>query len=135
MNDTSEYGDDDQYVNVETSICPAGWRLPTGTDSKNTASSREWNAVLYAEGVAKNPTGNGYTSDGFNKIRTAPLWLARSGKVSNGSLDDTGRIGVYWSSTVSSSGYAYHLSFGPGNVSPADGFAWSVGLSVRCVAQ
>ena len=135
MNDTSEYGDDDQYVNVDTSICPAGWRLPTGRDSGNTAASREWNAVLYTEGVASSPTGDGYKSGGFNKIRTAPLWLARSGIVYYGSLYYTGGDGNYWSSTVYGSNNAYRLSFNSGNVYPASDNSRNYGYSVRCIAQ
>ena len=124
-----------QSTNVETSICPAGWRLPTGRDSGNTAAGREWNAVLYAEGVASSPTGDGYKSGGFNKIRTAPLWLARSGYVRNGSLDDTGGNGFYWSSTVRSSSDAYRLYFDSGSVLPAFYSGRYYGCSVRCVAQ
>ncbi len=124
-----------QYNNAPDSICPAGWRLPTGRDSANTAASREWNALLYAEGVASKPTGNGYTSDGFNKIRTAPLWLARSGRVSNGSLYVTGESGSYWSSTVGGSSNAYRLIFNSGSVYPADDSSRNDGYSIRCVAE
>ena len=123
------------FTNVETSICPAGWRLPTGRDSNNTAASREWNAVLYAEGVASSPTGDGYTSDGFNKIRTAPLWLIRSGNTSS-SLFRIGGMGVYWSSTVYAGSGAYNLYFDSASVIAANGsYSRYFGETVRCLAK
>ena len=46
MNDTSEYGDDDQYVNVETSICPAGWRLPKNRNADSWTEGNEQDAMV-----------------------------------------------------------------------------------------
>ena len=136
-NDTSSLST--QYANAPGSICPAGWRLPTGRDSNDTAASREWNAVLYAEGVASSRTGNGYKSGGFNKIRRAPLWLARSGYVGGvgggGSLVYTGYNGYYWSSTVYDSFRAFGLDFGSSNVLSSRSISRVYGHSVRCVAQ
>ena len=76
-----------------------------------------------------------YLQDGFNNIRTAPLWLARSGYVYYGSFSGTGSSGRYWSSTVRNSNSAYYLSFNSGNVYPAGSGGRNDGYSVRCVAQ
>ena len=76
-----------------------------------------------------------YLDGGFNKIRTAPLWLARSGYVDSSSLDGTGGCGRYWSSTVNSSSSAYYLDFDLGAVYPTGNVSRSSGYSVRCVAQ
>ena len=123
-----------KYNDAPDSICPAGWRLPTGRDSANTAASREWNALLVAEGIMANSTGSGYAANGFNSIRISPLWLARSGRVSSGSLYDTGG-GYYWSSTVYDSSSAYQLGFSSGSVSPADVNSRYYGYSIRCLVK
>ena len=132
-NDTSSLST--QFANAPGSICPAGWRLPTGRDRYNTAASRKWNAVLYAEGVASSSYGDGYKSGGFNKIRTAPLWLVRSGGVYDGSLSSTGNSGTYWSSTVYDNSSADSLYFYSSYMLPAFVYGRSGGYSVRCVAQ
>ena len=123
------------FNNAPDSICPAGWRLPAGRDSANTAASREWNALLVAEGIMTNPTGNGYATNGFNNIRISPLWLARSGYVGYGSLSSTGNYGYYWSSTVSDGSYAYRLISHSGSVVPANDNSRGFGCSIRCVAE
>ena len=120
--------------NASDSLCPAGWRLPVAQDSANTAASREWNALLAAEGIASSPTGDGYTTNGFNNIRISPLWLARSGSVYGGSLS-TGGGGGYWSSTVGGSSVAYQLYFYSGGVDPTSGNSRHYGYSIRCVAE
>ncbi len=141
-NDTSEYGDDDQYVNIDTSICPAGWRLPKNANAESyTVGNEQITMITSYDGILgewqSGPPGGyySYLDGGFNAIRTAPLWLARSGFVSGGSPGSTGREGCYWSSTVSNSYGAHYLSFSSGAVTPANINARSLGCSVRCVAQ
>ena len=126
-----------RYDNAPDSICPAGWRLPIGRDSSNTAASREWGTLLAGEGIIANPIGDfqNYSTGGLNKIRTAPLWIARSGSVGSGSLSNAGFSGNYWSSTVVSSSNAFQLSFYSGYVSPASDNGRGVGYSVRCLAE
>ena len=144
MSDTSGYGDDDQYVNVETSICPAGWRLPKNRNADSPTEGNEQDTMIssYNSIVGELHSGCGgtcmmrdYLDGGFNKIRTAPLWLARSGYVNSGSLYATGGRGHYWSSTVSNSNGAYTLYFNSGNAYPASSDGRIYGYSVRCVAQ
>ncbi|MBQ1373780.1 hypothetical protein IIY66_03185 [Candidatus Saccharibacteria bacterium] len=76
-NDTNTVALKTQYNNAPDSVCPAGWRLPTGLDSANTAASREWNTLLVAEGIMTDPTDYGYAEGGLDNIRISPLWLAR----------------------------------------------------------
>ena len=141
-NDTSSLTE--QFGNADTSICPAGWRLPTNaTNADDPIANNEQDAwVSTYEGIVQDPSSCGgtcryrnYQTGGFNKIRTNPLWLVRSGSVDNGSLSYTGNYGYYWSSTVDSSGSAYRLYFGSGNVYPTRVGGRSVGYSIRCVAQ
>jgi uncharacterized protein (TIGR02145 family) len=118
---------------VTTSVCPAGWRLPTGGTS--------------AEFVTLNNTVNGgsLTSDlGVRSIK----WL---GQQAGYIADEYGFVfgslaadANYWSSTQQSAGnaYEYYYDFEP---DPADAAVWNevnptanqpkkYGGSVRCVA-
>ena len=72
-NDTNTVALKTQYNNAPDSVCPAGWRLPTGLDSANTAASREWNTLLVAEGIMTDPTDYGYAEGGLDNIRISPL--------------------------------------------------------------
>ncbi len=142
-NDTSSMTE--RFSDAEDSICPAGWKLPNGPqNSGDLFEDNEFDALITSQdGIAgERPTYCGgpcpfynYQDGGFNKIRTAPLWLARSGRVSIGWLYDTGNYGYYWSSTVYGSSYAYPLSFSSGNVYPASDKNRDVGYSVRCIAE
>ena len=48
-------------------------------------------------------------------------------------LDNPGRSGYFWSSTVSSSSDAYNLSFSSANVGPANNYNRYLGRTVRCL--
>ncbi len=135
-NDTSSMTE--QYDNAPDSICPAGWRLPIGRDSANTASSREWNALLMAESIMNEPTGIGYDVDGFNKIRIASLWLVRSGYITYGSqttLSWVGSTGEYHTSTVGGIGTSYNLFISEYNLNPAYASNRPIGYPVRCLVK
>ena len=133
----------EQFNNAEGSICPAGWRLPTGPNANDVNYSDMANLVannnIIEDTIHENCGGAcnyyNYLEGGFNKIRTAPLWLARSGYVYNGSLRGAGDDGDYWSSTVYDSRGAYHLEFGSGYVYPAFNDSRGLGFSIRCVAE
>lgn len=124
-----------RYNNTVTSICPAGWRLPTGRDSSNTATSREFNALLYAEGIMNNPISDGYAINGLDNIRKSPLWFVRPGNVSYGSLNNVGGGGIYWSSTAYNSNSAYGLYFDSNSVEPASTDVRYSGYPIRCIAK
>ena len=122
--------------NAPDSICPAGWRLPTGD---HTTANPEWGGLLTAEGIITEPSGNimGYATDGFNNIRITPLWLIRSGSIVNGSLGNTGVYGHYWSGTIGNVIDAFALGFGSarysiGTVGMASKF---FGFPIRCLVK
>ena len=130
----------ERYTNVETSICPAGWRLPKNRNSESPVEVNEQITMISSyDGILgeydPGPAVCEYLEGGFNAIRTNPLWLARSGGIYNGSLSSTGNYGHYWSSTVYSSSYAYPLYFNSNAVYPASSTGRSSGYSVRCIAQ
>ena len=130
-NDTSSMVE--QFSNAPDSVCPAGWRLPIARDSVSAASSREWGTLVTRENVIN--SDNSYTANGFNRIRTVPLWLIRSGQV-NSSLFRIGDMGVYWSSTVYASSGEYNFYFDSVRVIAASGsYGRYYGETVRCLVK
>ena len=101
--------------NTSVSICPKGWRLPTGGDSG------EFKAL-----------NNRYSS--YSNL-IANIDFTLSGNVNSGSRRDQGSYGYYWSSTVVSGGYPYYLYLNTSNVYPANYINKSLGFSVRCIAR
>ena len=124
---------------ASNSICPKGWRLPNASQTDNV--NNEFGRMLYEEGItAALSNGNesvGYYDDvtSFNKLRSNPYYFVRSGTIDGGTLNDPGVYGLYWSSTVSSSTYAYFLSFSGTVIYPGRNFDRYRGRSVRCVAR
>ena len=104
--------------NTAVSICPKGWRLPTGGNSNS-----EFQA-LYSN----------YNSS--SALMSNPVSLTLSGYVGSSSRYHQGSSGFYWSSTVDSSGSAYDLRLGTSAVNPANHYNYKhSGFSVRCIAR
>ena len=104
--------------NTSVSICPKGWRLPTGGNNGEFKT-------LY---------------DNYNSslaLRSSPInitlsdYVVSNSRVSQGSNSN----GHYWSSTVGSSSFAYNLRLNTSSVSPAYDDTKSLGFSVRCIAD
>lgn len=114
------------------SICPKGWTLP----SANSPAPSDFGTMLFAQGIISSTTSGSYATDGFNKVRTTPLYWVRAGYVyTGGSREAAGSIGSYWSSTASSRGFAYYASFISSDIRPRfEGNTRFVGQSVRCIA-
>ena len=102
--------------NAPSSICPKGWRLPTGGRSTGEFQT------LY----------NNYNS--ASQMMGEPNFTL-SGYVRNGSVYSQGDFGYFWSSTVYNANRAYGLSLGSSNVGPGYDDVKSNGNSVRCVAR
>ena len=105
-----------QGQNATASICPKGWRLPTGENSGEFQT-------LY----------NNYNS--LSALRSNPANFTLSGFVYSSSRYYQGSLGYYWSSTVDSSNYAYDLYLNTSGVNPANGSNKGDGFSVRCIAD
>ena len=130
-NDTSSHTTSEETM--PDSICPKGWRLP-----QSSSDPSEFGTLLYQSGIITSPTASGtsaYTTDGFNNIRTTPLWFVRSGRVYDGSRLNLGSYGRYWSSAVLSSSRAYSLFVYSSDISPRYDNSRNNGYSVRCLAQ
>ena len=99
------------------SICPKGWQLPT---SNSTTASKSFGYLLDSLTVAQ--------------ITASPYYFVYGGAVNSSSLTSAGSNGYYWSSTASSSAYAYYLDFAT-SVLPSYSYDRYYGYSVRCVAK
>ncbi|MBQ1387738.1 hypothetical protein IIY68_03035 [Candidatus Saccharibacteria bacterium] len=122
---------------ASNSICPRGWRLPNASQKDN--EYNEFGRMLYKAGITSNlSAGNesvGYKAGGFNKLRSDPYYFVRAGGISGNTLYNPGIIGVYWSSTVSSSINAYFLRFNSTDTYPARSDNRCSGWPIRCVAR
>ncbi len=101
---------------VNTSICPRGWKLPTNSEYSN---------MLTSEGIAN-------SSAGSTKIRGTPYNYVYAGRVNGGTLGNAGSSGYYWSRTAGSADGAYSLYFDSSNVYMNNSYR-DRGFSVRCV--
>ena len=97
------------------SICPKGWRLPTGN------TSGEYQALY------KNSDYNTYAN------YRAALHLPLSGHFYVGSPGNQGSNGNFWSSTRNYSDFMYSLRLNTSSIDPANGSNRNYGNSVRCV--
>jgi hypothetical protein len=101
---------------TEVSICPQGWRLPTGGNG----SSGEF-YTLYNTGL------------GGNSANILTTWLGVYSGYYNSGLNYQGSYGYYWSSTANGTNYAYSLYFDGSYVGPSNSNIRSNGFAVRCV--
>ena len=127
---------------ADNSICPIGWKLPNTATVDN--NYNEFGRLFYAYNITNDIAGSdnvGYKTDGFNSLRTAPLWFVRSGYIfRNSSLVSKMTSGNYWSDIVASNADAYHLTFNSDDISTAQytyGYYDSRyrGFSIRCLAR
>ena len=116
-------------ADVNESICPAGWRLPTGGSA---TANYSFDNLVKQYGY----TGLNQSDTTDADLLASPLFFARGGTVDfSGSLGGQGDYGYYWSSRAESSSYdAHFLSFSSSYVSLSDYGDRYIGLSVRCVA-
>lgn len=135
---------------MSNSICPAGWRLPQGRTTATTTAAGYYSEINYtwvAEGLAtsyvtSSTTGANYAANGFNAIRTAPMYMTRagyrSGTGTGSAVSQPRSYGNYWTSTIYNDNYAYAPYFTSSNLFPpfsASTYGYrNYGESVRCVA-
>ncbi len=120
MNDSSAYTS--EGTDVDQSICPAGWRLPTYSGD-------------YSFQKLLKESGYSVSSGTSGNIQSDPFYFVYGGHW-NGSSLDVGDSGLYWSSVVYSWSYAYDLSFYVYSyLNPQSDALRDDGISVRCVAR
>ncbi len=124
MSDSSTYTTD--QTDVDQSICPAGWRLPTYSGNKS-----YYNLVAEA-GLTNGPNGN---------IHTEPNYFVYGGHLGGFGSNLLGENGYYWSSVVGDDhgpAAAYSLSFSAKDntsIRTQNVQARNYGCSLRCVVR
>ena len=101
--------------NATASICPKGWRLPTG------GNSGELQALsgLYS----------------YSALTSGPINFLRSGYLGDSSHYFVDHNGYYWTSTAMDNIRAHDMCIGAGVVQPANKDGKGSGVSVRCIAH
>lgn len=103
--------------NASSSICPKGWRLPTGGSESDFATL--YSKYNSASAMRKRPVPN------FDQL----------GRIHSGGHDYAGTIGYYWSSTSYNGTNAHYLEITSSNVRVTTYGSKSTGYSVRCIAR
>ena len=130
---------------VDSSICPAGWRLPVNSGIGSTSASGSWGnligttyGLITTEGTQttdNNPFGS--TTESSLRMHELPLSIPFTGYYNwqNGNLNSRGANGYFWSSTPSSAPNARYLNFDSTYVNPQHNYNKVDGFTVRCVAR
>lgn len=119
-----------------TSICPKGWKLPSG---KNNVANKSFGTLSVAlggpaGGVAADENTTPTASEMSKIIRSFPNNFVYAGYYSVSSAAARGYSGYYWASTAHSEGYSYATRFAVNEFKPANvGMGNYNGFSVRCV--
>ena len=101
---------------VSYSICPNGWRLPTG------GSTGEFKTL-----------NDKYNSSAL--MRGVPAFVLSGTRYGSNATSNQGDNGAYWSSTARVGSYAYELGLGSSYDGPSDYYYKYSGYSVRCLAR
>ena len=141
---TDEYNTNNQSV-TGTSLCPAGWELPSGgtdeVDDSNIYKAMSTAVVGYApndnwsSGRTRYFNVNGTEgTDASKALRRFPANFVYSGEYQSSAALNKGAIGRYWTRTTNSAtgGWRFSLdatSSYPGNNGQSKGY----GLAVRCM--
>ena len=119
--DTTDYSSGNHN---STSICPTGWRIPTG---KNTGEFYNLNTAVNSGATDANAS---------NILRGYPYNFIYSGFVVSSSVYDRGSAGDYWSSTAYADTGAHYFALRSSNFAPGTaGYAKYYGRSIRCLAS
>jgi len=121
-------------VNDSRGLAPEGWKIPSDEDwSRLTdflgGESVAGKKMKYTDFWADNDgeSGNGTNESGFSGLPGGSRSL-------NGTFDNVGKYGYWWSSTENDTNYAWYrsLNYDGGNVSRANDGKGN-GFSVRCL--
>lgn len=112
---------------VDTSICPAGWSLPSRSSGQFRALYNQYPSVAQMEVDNPKETKN-------NSAGKIPGFLL-SGLYNTGGAYNLGFYGYYWSRTALSAQLAYLLYMDTSVVDPANSASKYYGFAVRCIAN
>ena len=126
--DTTHYSSGNHNT---TSICPAGWHLPTGV-----ATTGEFALLDIALGGTGSSTDSSIGSTGAvmsSRYRSYPNNFLYSSSFSGSSADSRGSHGLYWSSTAHNDFFSYYLRLDSSNVYPGTlNYYKYYGFAIRC---
>ena len=145
--DTTHYSTNNQSI-TNTSLCPTGWHLPRGGNKTNEVNNEWWNLTVNGVMNGTKPIDYDnniqpfYTDDNTEgadvskALRTYPINYVYPGEYGSSSIINHGTVGIYWSSTVNGSYYAYRMGLSNGDAGPgAQRTGKYYGASVRCLAD
>ena len=122
-----------QGQNVENSICPAGWTLPTsGSGGQFQALYNQYPSA--AQMLVANPTTTKENTPTVGQVTNTPGFLL-SGYYFSGGANFLGSRDLYWSCTASSAQNAYLLYINTSSVNPANSSGKYYGFTVRCLVK
>ena len=142
---TSADDEDKTSETVNTSLCPAGWRLPRGGNKSREATNDLWTLIVTGLNNGANPANYSssatpyYTSSSeagpvIKKIRAYPNNFLFSGYFNASSANYRGSNGNYWSSTAYNSISSNSLNLSSINLRPGNGDGNKyLGYSIRCL--
>ena len=136
--DTTHYSTNNQSIE-NTSLCPAGWRLPKGGQTTvNTTAD----FYILGKALMNNQEPDGYYGDtltntagdtAIKAFRKYPNNFLYSGRFYGSSAGDRGSYGYYWSSTVANDNVGYDLRLYSSNAHPGTDYGSKYfGLAMRC---
>ncbi len=145
--DTTHYDTNNQSIE-NTSLCPAGWRLPKGgqTTVNTTADFYILGKALMNNQEPDQDATSGYGYYGNTLTNTAgdtatkafrkyPNNFLYSGYFYGSSANYRGSSGYYWSSTVRNGSSSYHLLLSSSDVYPGTSSSSKYsGYAIRCTA-
>jgi uncharacterized protein (TIGR02145 family) len=106
--------------NYSEQLCPSPWRVPTTDD------------FCMLDKIIQNTSSCQSSSSGA--LYTGSVWGALyGGYAASSSLNGTGSLGCYWSSSEPGSFIAYSLVINANSVNPSGGSLKSYGSTLRCV--
>ena len=124
-NDVNKPYNAKEYGDMDTSICPKGWRLPKqGREEDGNKDSGDY-MILKRE----------YSVPGSDKILTAaPIYFVRAGYYNGGSMNSPGYGGYYWTSyDYGDSGFA--VEFTGSEASTTYNLSKNSFATIRCIAR
>ena len=119
-----------QGQNVNNSICPAGWTLPTQPQFQ--ALYNQYPSAAQME--VANPTTTKENTPTVGQVTSTPGFLL-SGYYDTGGALSLGSGGSYWSRTAYSAQNGYDLRMNTTGVYPSHYYYKYYGFAVRCVAN
>ena len=119
-----------QGQNVNNSICPAGWTLPTQPQFQQLYNQYPSAAQM----EVANPTTTKENTPTVGQVTSTPGFLL-SGDYDAGGANNLGSGGRYWSRTARNAQHAYDLAMNTSSVNLASVRSKYDGFTVRCLVQ